>query len=234
MNCVERARAVGDSLPKLKRLKDEKSRLDEYTARKKILVGATEALEEYAIVAKELQERGTPVTGFKKSVLGHQKEVQRLIKAFREDRKVIIAPETTESFWHPLKLMPAKVKDELEKAWKKYVESMIPSGQVEILEILGRVQGFAGQAAAVNRLRNDMGRLGNQLPKQDDFQTLDNLAEQMKQAWNELNGEGLPPAVLNFLKKAHRNGISLADLDNDVLDWLRGQDLLGRYVIRGQ
>ena len=234
MNFIERAREVGDNIPKLKMLNDEKSRLDEYRARKMIVVGATETLGEHATIAKELQGRGALISGLKTSVIGLQQVVRRLIIEFRDDRTVIIAPEKVEFFWTPLKPMPEKVGRELKKVWKGYVESKIPSGQAEILQILSNVQGFADQAGMVKQCRENMRDLGDQLPKQEDFLTLDHLTERLTQAWSDLNGDGLPPAVLNFLKKAHMSGISLAELENDVLDWLRDQGLLGRYVIRGR
>lgn len=234
MNLIQRTHDLGKNIPKLKRLQDEKHRLEEYTAHKDVLLGVTQRLGLLADIAHELQKRGVVVTGLKTSILGLRKHAQKIDTAFRDDKTVVIAPETAESFWHPLKKMPQKVERELEKVWRKYVESKIPAGQTEILSILSRVQGFAGQAATVNSHRNAMRNLGNQLPQQDDFKTLDDLADQVEQAWKALNGDGLPPAVLNFLKKAHLHGISLADLDEEVLEWLRQQDLLNKYIVRGR
>ena len=234
MNLIQRTQELGKSIPKLKKLQDEKHRLEEYTAHKNILMGATQELENLDAIANELQTRGVAVKGLKTSLLGLQRHVKAIETAFREDKGVIIAPETADTLWRQLKKMPSKVERELEKIWEKYVESKIPSGQTEILEILSRVQGFAGQAATVSKHRTAMRRLGNQLPKPEDFVTLDNLSVEVDTAWNALNGDGVPPTVLKFLKKAHPHGISLAEVTREIFDWLNDQNLLNNYIVRGR
>ena len=87
MNCIERARAIGDKIPKLKMLKDEKSRLDEYTNRKEIVVAATKALGEHAAVAKELTG-GKGVDVILDMVAGDY--VAREVETLAEDGRLVI------------------------------------------------------------------------------------------------------------------------------------------------
>jgi hypothetical protein len=234
MNAMERARDLGQRIPKLQKLLAAKNKLDIYTAYKKVLSDVAGVLNIYAIIAGELRIRNAEVAGFKGSAIGMQKETRRIAEKFGDDANVIIAPETAYTFWEPLKRMPDKVKKELEISWTKYVETRIPPGQAEILEVLSRVRGLAAQVDAVSRRRADMHNLGRSLPSEEAFNRLDELALQVQQAWEDLDCEDLPVVVLTFLKKAHQNGISLADMGNEVFDWLRERNLLGTYVVRGR
>ena len=234
MNFIQRAQELARKIPELKKLQDERHRLEQYEAHKEKLVAMTSVLAGLAFIAQELRVRGVEISGFKRPVQGMLSETMRVVDAFKKDRGVIIAPETIETFWHPLEGMPGRVKNVLEKVWKEYVQAKIPSGQTEILDILSKVQGFQVQVATVKKLRTDMSELGQKLPDEEDLEILDTLTEQVKHAWNELNGDGLPLAVLVFLKKAHTTGISLADLDSEVLEWLRNHSLMGKYVVRGR
>ena len=234
MNHIERARELCRKIPELKKLQDEKHKLDQYAAYREKLKNVAAVLAGLADIAGELRKRGAEVTGFKASVHGMRSETRRVTAAFGGDKSSIIAPLTIPTFWQPLEGMPKKIRAVLEKEWEKYVDSKIPSSQTDILETLSKVQGFAPQAVLVRRICSDMHSLGERLPQVDDFQRLDALADQVKQAWRDLHGEGLPPMVLEFLKKAHTSGFSLLHLDNEVLDWLKRQNLLGQYTIRGR
>lgn len=234
MTYTDRATILSHKIPKLKELKNEKKRLDEYSERKKQLVEASQILGALSLVVDALRDRGGDVSGFKKSVLGLRKEVRRLGAAFEANPGVIIAPETTKTFWYQLNPMPDKVKKEIEKEWKKFVESQIPPIQADILTILSRVQGFSKQADLVSKQRAKMQDMGSALPQEGSFEALDELAKQVEEAWNALNGEGMPQSVLDFFKKAHFHGFSLADIDEEITDWLKEKNLIEKYVVRVQ
>ena len=234
MNSIERARDLSRKIPELKKLQDEKQWLDKYAAFRTKLEDLTTALEGLAGIADELRKKGWEVTGFKVAAQGMLTETRKVIAAFGNDKSSSIAPQTSQTFWTPLEAMPKKICNVLEKEWKNYVESKIPSDQTDILEILSKVQGFSDQTTTVHGLFSKMRSLGGQLPKKGDFELLDTLANQVQQAWESLDVDGLPPTVLDFLKKAHTNGFSLADLNDDVLNWLKEKNLLGQYAIRSK
>lgn len=234
MSHIEQARELSRKIPELKNLLEENNKLEKYEAYREKLASVTTFLAGLSDIADELRKRGGEVASFKKPVQGVLAGTRRVATAFHEDKSTFLAPEIASSFWNPLEAMPKKIRVELEKEWEKYVDAKIPASQADILETLSKVPGFAHQAATVRSMCSELRSLGATLPQSDSFQKLDVLTEQLNQAWSELDGEGLPPTVLDFLKKAHANGFSLADLDNDVLDWLKKQNLLGHYTIRGK
>jgi hypothetical protein len=234
MNLIQRAQELSLKIPLLKKLQVEKQKLDEYTARRDNLRNIKMVLEEFARIAEGLRHRGCDISDIVVSTQGMRKETKKLADTFRDNRTVIIAPESVATFWMPMDSMPKKVKRELEKAWKSYVESQIPSRQADTLTVLSYVPSFSTQAKEVLRHREGMQNLSRALPQDEDFVRLEKLSQMVRRAWENLDGEGLPPTVLNFLKKAHLNGIPMADMDNAVLEWLRQHNLLGKYIVRAR
>lgn len=235
MNHIERTRDLSRKIPELKKLQDEKHRLDQYTAFRAKLENVTTGMEGLADLAGELRKKGREGADIKRSVHGILLETRQVIASFNEDKSIILTENASNTFWRPLESMLKKINVALKNEWKAYVESKIPSSQADILETLSKVQGFAAQAAKVRALFSAMRSLEDELPQAGDFERLDTLAEQVKQAWDELHSDEMPPAVLGFLKNAHTpNGVSLLHLDQVVLDWLKNQNLLGQYTIRGK
>lgn len=234
MNHIVRARELCRMIPILKKLQDEKRNFDTYAAHRNRLSNRATMLAGLADIADELGKRGAEDIGFKRSAQGLMAKTHQIAEVFHEDKNVIIAPESEPTFWKPLEAMPKKVCEALEKEWESYVESKIPPSQAGILEILSKVRGFSDQAGTVRGLFAEIRAMGNSLPKEGDFERLDALTVRVKQAWNDLHGDGMPSQVLDFLKKAHTSGFSLTDLNNDVLDWLKKKNLLGQYAIRSK
>lgn len=234
MNHIARARELCQKIPGLKTIQDERHKFETYAAYRGKLNTIVTLLAGLADIADELRKRGGEDAGFKSSAGGVLARTRQIAQAFHEDKTIVIASQNTSVFWRPLEAMPKKIREALEKEWEKYVDSKIPPSQADILETLSKVQGFSDQASTVRSLFAEIRAMGNSLPKEGDFERLDALTVSVKQAWNDLHGDGMPSQVLDFLKKAHTSGFSLTDLNNDVLDWLKKKNLLGQYAIRSK
>jgi hypothetical protein len=137
------------------------------------------------------------------------------------------------AFWDALKQLPNQLCTSLRETWRAHIDSAIVPEQTELLDVMANVPDFADQVAAIRKLYADVARLRSILPESDQQVVLvAELAAKIDAAWKGLEGDGIPDAVLTFLRAASTDGATLDQLTPDVADWLTGRGLRQRVSIR--
>ena len=232
MTLLDRAKTMSEALPRLQGLQQEQHRLKKYITREEQLRTEAVLLSGYNEITRELRAKGTEPAGFLDACRGHRRELQRVANEFKAD-PASIDDQPAATFWEPLKGTSKKVKAGVLAAWKKYVEQNIPPIESGILSTLSDVPGMAKQAESVRQLLTKMKGFRDTLPDQGDFEKVELIATQIRKAWDDLNGEEVPQAVLDFLRSAHASsGAQLAIMTTEVFNWLDTMNLLNNYVVK--
>jgi len=139
-------------------------------------------------------------------------------------------------FLDPLESLSVALCEDIQSAWRSwsYTQLGLPDGMENVLTALGgiaimrkRVEDIRGRIASAQQI-------SDQLPtSQDVVERIHTLSKEINELWDSLVGNGVPDSALDFLLQAGTGGgVSYADLTDEVLSWLKAQDLLPSVRIK--
>jgi hypothetical protein len=149
-----------------------------------------------------------------------------LQRRYANDKNVVLDPFPGEDVrWvlnQPLSQLPQKVKAALISAWGSWSRVNIPDIDKDVLEILAGITALRDSVAILRNLKANAETVCASLPEgSEDVVHLRKLCEDISAVWHNLAGEGIPTAVLIFLRSAgNRDGAQFDLLTTEVLDWL--------------
>lgn len=120
-----------------------------------------------------------------------------------------------------------------DERWRRYVADNTPAGADELLDALAKLSPVPDSVFRIQRTKRDMEALAAKRPA-DPVQAvaqLQSLATEQRAAWDELDTDSIPPAVIRFIGDCAGNGVPLTRLTDEVRDWLRSHELLGAFRI---
>lgn len=134
-----------------------------------------------------------------------------------------------------LEQLHSAVSAQQQKAWRTYCNNHLFSGQAPN-DIRMRVAQTPGNTSALARYEQVFKQFAESLrriPASDaEFEEAQRLSSALEQIKFD---ENVPAAVAAFLSAAAAgSGAALGLLTPEVFDWLRGNALLDRYVVRGR
>lgn len=107
----------------------------------------------------------------------------------------------------------------VEGLWKKYAESLV-NPHFDLMELVRLLPEMRTMETTLRALKTQLQRHITILPQTR--AELDDFDEQLKQLRSRLaNLENLHPEVRTFLRKAHHNQATIADLTDEVMRWCR-------------
>jgi RNA processing factor Prp31 len=107
----------------------------------------------------------------------------------------------------------------VEGLWKKYAESLV-NPHFDLMELVRLLPEMRTHEATLRGLKTQLQRHITILPQTR--AELDDFDEQLNQLRSRLaNLENLHPEVRSFLRKAHQNQATIADLTDEVMRWCR-------------
>lgn len=130
-----------------------------------------------------------------------------------------------------VKVLTNSLNQQLSQAWTTYLARQMPSTNQEILNLLVRIDAFK---STVQRIR----KLDVQIPRQEfpknceDFENIDRLIEQLREAWNSLSSNEVPDPVLRFLRAAANQGASITLFTPEVQEWIAQYEIADSLQIR--
>lgn len=133
-----------------------------------------------------------------------------------------------------LEQLPSKSTIVLLEAWANWARRQLPPVDDEVLTLLEKITALREAVLAVKRLKQEAHLLSSSLPPDKDATVrLTSLATAIGETWHNLTGDGVPPAVLAFLRKAISiDGAKLQDMSPEVLDWMSEHSLSNSLRIR--
>lgn len=112
------------------------------------------------------------------------------------------------------------LKQQLLQAWRNYLNRRLPSTNQEILSLLARIDAFKPTVQVIKNLDALISR--NEFPKSnEEFESIEQLIDQLRESWDSLSSDEVPDAVLHFLRAAANNqGAPLILLTSQVQAWI--------------
>lgn len=155
-------------------------------------------------------------------------------KAFDQDPMSITRPHGGRkyAFWEQLATAPANIRTELEKSWEDYLESLIPTTDQSLLQVLSQIPALAQRVANVTSALLAFQKSRGRLPADaSEVDSARDAAQEFQRAWSQLVGEGIPDEVVSFLQRVSSGGAFLTDVTAKVKSWLATNDLEGQLRI---
>ncbi len=119
-------------------------------------------------------------------------------------------------------------------AWKAHVAANSETAPSDVLTALGAVPQYKPVVARIGTIKTQIETLGNRLPQNPEagLTLLTTLMASYRTAWAEMTADGVPPAVIGFLRAAAAGGAPLNQLTDEVREWLEGRKLLHVFRIK--
>jgi hypothetical protein len=234
MNLIEKAETLVKDLEGLKAIEAEVHNLKVFESRRDQLQTPVIQLESFIDILDALRKRSVFVELEIESLRNLRIHVETMREAFSEDPKRIVAKDKNASlkFWPTIENLPTKLGERLQDAWITYVTEKRHKDKEDFLDVLDGLPSFKKQVARIRKILAKMDQLGQSLPKdEDDFERLEKLSKSLETYWEDLEVEGIPDDVLQFIKQAGSGGVSLTGLTSSVLSWLEKNKLKDVFVV---
>jgi glutamine synthetase type III len=190
--------------------------LEQHVANAKNLFGTGKLLQDHDLVPKDFLPRG--------KVASVRRKIGTLRKRLKENRSELM----TQNTWASCEKEAGEVGDilntKLGAIWAQYIrertekaEPFAPFRQMEsCAEVLGEVERVAQE---LNQALADLPR------SEADFAKVKKAEARISSLIAKLDLGDVPKPVEQFLKRASQSGVSLSELSEDVLEWLKKKKL---------
>jgi hypothetical protein len=231
---IDRARVLTARIAELQELKILANEAERFRTRAEQFENPLEALRPLGAAWRLLQMRGISFSLDTPYIAGLRSQLQKALTSFRSDRSSIL--EANQEFHHqflvPLRQYPDRLKESLLSAWRGHLETKRPRVPEDILSILWNITDFRDQVTNIRMLSRKVDEFSALLPESEGVvDESERVCSRLTAAWVNLQGDGIPQDVLEFIKKASNEGSAFAGLTRNVFDWLKSRDLLKRFKI---
>lgn len=141
-----------------------------------------------------------------------------LNNTIKEDSANILEPNV---FWRTDHIkLENKAKEVFIFNWKEYISEHLMIKDAKELKIWAQIPELSGEARKLRGFVSEVEELKEHLPSIKEIQLIETIASTMKSFMSNLDKVGIPDNVSEFLSKASTLGVSLSDVNAEVLDWL--------------
>lgn len=120
------------------------------------------------------------------------------------------------------------------EAWKRYVDERGDLHSDDVLDALAALPQFRPSVMKIRQCRANIAALGASIPSDPSTAvvSLSALVDEHCTAWAELRADGIPDAVITFLRACAAEGAPLSGLTDEVRSWLESRNLLSAFRIK--
>lgn len=161
--------------------------------------------------------------------------VRQVTQRFEQDPTSFVHGDLFAAFRRELLALGESLRRSAASAWKRYADEHAPAAHADLFEIFRALPRYADATELIRRRSAQLRLLRDKpLPTAAEFNDFDQLASQLRQAWEELGSDDLPDEVLEFLRGtvAERGGAPLELATPTVLEWLRNRGMLTAFRVR--
>jgi len=226
---TERIRQLTVEIDNLAGLKAAAAEAARFDVRVKQLENPLTEIEALATTHQILRMKNVKVELDEEYIAALKSNLEKVSAEFKDDPKSILQPDQGLKFhfWTPLQQFPERINTSLLNAWKLYVHGKSPRIADDILMVLGNIAAFREQVHAIIDLQSKIRILCSTLPTTAEaFDQADKVTSKLTETWQNLQGDGIPSEVLEFIKKAADDGASFMDLSDSILAWLKSRNLV--------
>jgi hypothetical protein len=224
-NLAEELAALEPQIASLQRSNEERSLISALRARSQQIAVARKLLDETLEFFARIERLAGSTTGKPRA----STQLRAKPAALRERLERNIEDVADHQQWDvtlltPLEQFSTKLAEWVNEAWHGLVDRHVQPVREEVLDQFERL-GFGGRVREVRAARDRIRELRNQLPFDDAaLQTIIQLNDGIAKELGALNT--VPAAVRAFFVKAAKQEAVLEDLNAEVQDWLRANDML--------
>lgn len=233
MTLLQRARQLVDELEQLEKSRRLVQNVQGFNTRATDLGQAFQAFSDLAKLVTTYRSRNIPFT-LSIDLASLRQALEAVAIAYEDDPNTLLKPDNTltRTFWSSLKNSPNQIRQELEISWKKYAQTILPHLDNELLDIFEKLPSTRAQVRTIRQLQQQAQQLAGSLPSsENDIQNLVNLANRIRESWQNLETTEIPPSVMVFLKAACGAGASLDLFTDEVRQWLSEHRLIQAFSI---
>ncbi|WP_373031949.1 hypothetical protein [Sulfurovum sp.] len=169
-------------------------------------------------------------TDLKDVFAGLNSALQSLKSSIKENSAAVLEPH---AFW---KMNPGKLESDSEKVflldWTAYINDHLHFNDKKELEMWAQIPELASSAKRLKEFVEEVEEIKEKLPDIHQVMLIKKMAVDMQKFFDNLEKVGIPENVRNFLDKATSVGISLADINTDLFNWLKEHDMLQYCQVR--
>ncbi len=230
---IEDAERVAEKINELERKREIAKSIKGYQTRAEKLETPSNLLKIYSAAITEFQKLGIVVDLKDCSPTAHmlKAHVIQIESDFETEPQNILESDEKlrHQFWELLEVnkFPNTVKSALLKAWRQYVDKLIPTRKTDLLDTLALVPALKSDAYQIHQLYDEVNQRRQRLPQtSSDFERLQTIRKKLAELWQRFGGDVIPEEVLKFLRSASsQNGARLVQLTPTVQDWLKEHNL---------
>ncbi len=158
-------------------------------------------------------------------VAGFQKKIGALQKRLVETRTKLKVGNDWAGFDKETSALIKQLEDRLKSIWSEFVTDHIRN--TDGFRPFRQIEGCAAILADLDVLSRQLTDFLSGLPKTDaDLTAVKKASDQIDALIAKINLGEVPPAVQEFLKKATQGGISLTELTDEILKYLRARNFV--------
>ena len=110
-------------------------------------------------------------------------------------------------------------------SWKNYINERLLIKDEKELKIWGQIPELSGAARKLQEFVSNVENIKEELPSIKEIQLIETISNDMKKFMDDLDKVGIPDNVSNFLSKASTIGVSLSDMNEELIQWLEKHDM---------
>jgi len=239
MTLLQRAQSISTDICGLSALQKRAQQAELFERRANELEGpavSLRKLEPSIAIFLELQVPANTIDT--QSVAAVKGRIKDLRSRYLLDKNVMIDPFPKENIryvlYGTLDKLPTTSGDALLQAWDTWSRRQLPSVDDDVLTLLEKIEALRPSALIIRQLGGEAEGICSSLPTdREKVARLTTLGDNMRETWHNLTGEGIPLAVLAFLRRAITiEGAKLQDLTQEVLDWMSKHGLSNSLRVR--
>lgn len=233
---LDRAKDLASQITSYQRLQSDAVEAEQYATRAKQFSGAADRVVRSVGTCRRLADANVPIDFTPANAADLAGKARSLRAAVAEDASALQDPpfDLKYDFTDRLVSLASAADTAASAAWRKWVsqESRLQSG--DILDALSAVPQFKSTIETIRQRRLAIASLAASIPSDVEAAKgrLRDLVAEHNKAWSDMTADGIPPAVMSFIKACAGEGASISMLTEEVRLWLDQRVLADAFRIR--
>jgi hypothetical protein len=233
---LDQARSLSAKIGDYTRLKSNAGAAKEFETRSIQFGGACDKLLRTCQSIKRLREAGVTLDFVPKDGAALADKAAKLRSLLKEDPAKLNDPpfNLKYDFTDRLNAICSAADEVMLDAWEAHLGTHSETASSDVLTALSAIPQYRPVVARIMSVKDQIATLASRVPLDPAaaLSQLNTLTDSYRTAWGGMTADGIPPAVIGFLRAAAGSGAALNQLTDEVRSWLEGRNLLHVFRIK--
>ena len=233
---IERATGLAARITRYRNLRGTADEADHFQTRAIQFGNVSERLTRTHDALRRFKEAGIEVAFVPADAAGLAARAKKLRLAVQEDPAALRDPpfDLKYAFTDRLLAVSNAADRAMTEAWERYVDERADLHSDDVLNALAALPQFRSSVMKIRQCRASIAALGASLPSDPPTAVacLSAIVDEHRTAWAELTADGIPDAVIAFLRACAAEGAPISGLTDEVRGWLESRNLLKAFRIK--